>query len=259
MRNLLSLLLLVGTAMAKEDILAYPRAYWENSVTVWFWVAVAIYIIVAVPSIYFMVKYRYRPKENEEGAHIEGNTAIEIVWTVIPTIIVLFLGTYSFANFVKQRNAPEGALEIKVTAFMWGWEFEYPNGKKVYTFFNQVADPEKNIYLMPEKIDDSAKAYIPAGKPIKVYCTSRDVIHSFFVHEARVTEDCVPGRITKMWFQFNKPGEYWVFCREYCGTWHSRMASVLKVVSEDEFNKWLGGQEAQQTAPTNEPAQPVQQ
>ncbi len=64
MRNLLSLLLLVGTAMAKEDILAYPRAYWENSVTVWFWVAVAIYIIVAVPSIYFMVKYRYRQKEN---------------------------------------------------------------------------------------------------------------------------------------------------------------------------------------------------
>ncbi|MEZ0337021.1 MAG: cytochrome c oxidase subunit II transmembrane domain-containing protein [Aquificaceae bacterium] len=118
MKNLFVLLSLVGMAMAKEDILAYPRAYWENSVTVWFWVAVAIYIIVAIPSIYFMIKYRYKPGENEEGAHIEGNTAIEIVWTVIPTIIVLFLGTYSFANFVKQRNAPEGALELKVTAFM---------------------------------------------------------------------------------------------------------------------------------------------
>ena len=258
MKNLILLLSLVGISIASEGLLAYPRAYWENSVTVWFWVAVVIYLIVAIPSIYFMIKYRYKPKENEEGAHIEGNTAIEIVWTVIPTIIVLFLGTYSFANFVKQRSAPEGALELKVTAFMWGWEIEYPNGKKVYTFFNQVADPEKNVYLMPEKIDDSVKAYIPAGKPIKVYCTSRDVIHSFFVHEARVTEDCVPGRITKLWFQFNKPGEYWVFCREYCGTWHSRMATVLKVVNEDEFNKWLGG-EVQQAELTNQPAEPVQQ
>lgn len=258
MKNLLVLLSLAGISMAEEGIFAYPRVYWENSVAVWFWVAVVIYLIVAIPSIYFMIKYHYRPGKNEEGAHIEGNTALEIVWTVIPTIIVLFLGTYSFANFVKQRNAPEGALELKVTAFMWGWEIEYPNGKKVYTFFNQVADPEKNVYLMPEKIDDSVKAYIPAGKPVKVYCTSRDVIHSFFVHEARVTEDCVPGRITKLWFQFNKPGEYWVFCREYCGTWHSRMASVLKVVSEDEFNKWLGG-EAQQSASADQPAQPVQQ
>ena len=258
MKNLILLLSLAGISIASEGLLAYPRAYWENSVTVWFWVSVVIYLIVAIPSIYFMIRYRYKPRENEEGAHIEGSTAIEVVWTVIPIIIVLFLGTYSFANFVKQRNAPEGALELKVTAFMWGWEIEYPNGKKVYTFFNQVADPEKNVYLMPEKIDDSVKAYIPAGKPIKVYCTSRDVIHSFFVHEARVTEDCVPGRITKLWFQFNKSGEYWIFCREYCGTWHSRMATVLKVVNEDEFNKWLGG-EVQQAELTNQPAEPVQQ
>jgi cytochrome c oxidase subunit 2 len=135
--------------------------------------------------------------EREEGEHIEGNTAIEVLWTVIPTIIVLFLGTYSFANFVKQRNAPEDALELKVVAFMWDWEFEYPKGKKVYAFFN----PEG--FTAPEE----QKAYIPAGKPVKVYMTSRDVIHSFFVQPAKITEDAVPGRITKLWFQINKPGE----------------------------------------------------
>jgi cytochrome c oxidase subunit 2 len=203
----------------------------RTSVKVWFWVAVIIYLIVAIPSIYFAIKYRYKKGEREEGEHIEGNTALEVVWTVIPTIIVLFLGTYSFANFVKQRNAPEGALELKVVAFMWGWEFEHPNGKKVYAFFN----PEG--FTAPEE----QKAYIPAGKPVKVYLTSRDVIHSFFVHP--------PGRITKLWFQINKPGEYFVFCREYCGTWHSRMFAILKVVPEEEFNKWLGGAEpAQQTS-----------
>ncbi len=119
MKYLLALLAFTSFVFA-EEVLAYPRAYWENSVKVWFWVAVIIYLIVAIPTIYFIVKYRYKKGEREEGEHIEGNTALEVGWTVIPIIIVLFLGTYSFANFVKQRNAPEGALELKVVAFMWG-------------------------------------------------------------------------------------------------------------------------------------------
>ncbi len=89
MKYLLTLLALTGSVFA-EEVFAYPRAYWENSVKVWFWVAVIIYIIVAIPSIYFAIKYRYRKGEHEEGEHIEGNTALEVVWTVIPTIIVLF-------------------------------------------------------------------------------------------------------------------------------------------------------------------------
>ncbi len=230
-----------------EDILAYPRIYWENSYTVWLYVAVIIYLIVAIPTIFFMIRYKYRKGVNEEGAHIEGNTALEIVWTVIPIILVLFLATYSFANFVKQRNAPEGAMEIKVVGFMWGWEFEYPNGKKVYAFFNSQG------YDAPEE----QKAYIPAGKPIQVYLTSRDVIHSFFVHPAMITEDALPGRITKLWFQINKPGEYFVFCKEYCGTWHSRMFAVLKVVPEEEFNKWLnaGMEQKEQTQENSQVSQ----
>ncbi|WP_041434291.1 cytochrome c oxidase subunit II [Thermocrinis albus] len=230
MRYMLLPLILPLTHVLASEPLAYPRVYWENSVKVWLVVAIAIYILVAIPSIYFAIKYRYRPGQHEEGEHIEGNTALEIVWTVIPTIIVLFLGTYSFANFVKQRNAPEGAMELKVTAFMWGWEVEYPNGKKIFAFFNPDG------FTAPE----DQKVYIPAGKPVKVYLTSRDVIHSFFVHPARITEDAVPGRITHTWFQINKPGEYFVFCREYCGTWHSHMFAILKVVPEGEFNRWLG-------------------
>ncbi len=230
MRNIFALLFLIAGSAFSEEVLAYPRAYWENSFNVWLAVAVAIYIIVAIPAIYFMIKYKYRAGVHEEGEHIEGNTAVEVVWTVIPTILVLFLATYSFANFVKQRNAPEGSMEIKVVGFMWGWEFEYPNGKKVYSFFNPQG------YTASEE----QKAYIPAGKPIKVILTSRDVIHSFFVLPAMITEDAVPGRITHLWFQINKPGEYYVLCREFCGTWHSRMFATLKVVPESEFNAWLG-------------------
>jgi cytochrome c oxidase subunit 2 len=236
MRFLSLLLVFVGSSLAQE-VVAYPKVYWENSYKVWLAVAVIIYLVVAIPALYFMLKYRYREGVHEEGEHIEGNTALEVVWTVIPIIIVLFLATYSFANFVKQRNAPEGAMELKVVGFMWGWEFEYPNGKKVYAFFNPQS------YTAPEE----QKAYIPAGKPVKVILTSRDVIHSFFVLPAMITEDAVPGRLTHLWFQVNKPGEYYVLCREFCGTWHSRMFAVLKVVPEAEFNAWLGTGTPQQT------------
>lgn len=93
----------------------------------------------------------------------------------------------------------------------------------------------------------SRKLTIPAGKPVKVILTSRDVIHSFFVLPAMITEDAVPGRLTHLWFQMNKPGEYYVLCREFCGTWHSHMFAVLKVVPEAEFNAWLSTGTPRQT------------
>ncbi|MCS6997961.1 MAG: cytochrome c oxidase subunit II [Aquificaceae bacterium] len=222
-----------------KEVLAYPANYWQTMYEIWLIISVVIYLVVFLPAAYFLVKYRYRKGINEKAQHVEESKALEVLWTIIPTIVVIYLATQSFAFYRVQRNAPEGALEIKVTAFMWGWEFEYPNGKKVFSFFNSVVDPEKNVYLTTDKVNDMFKAYIPEGRPIKVLCTSRDVIHSFYVHPAKVTEDCVPGRITHLWFQINKPGDYWVFCREYCGTQHSKMAAVLKVVPKEEFENWL--------------------
>ncbi|SHK34154.1 cytochrome c oxidase subunit II [Thermocrinis minervae] len=225
-RFLLLSLLVVGFASAEP--LAYPANLFDNIYYIWLLVSVIIYLIVAIPMLYFMIKYRYKKGENEEGVPIHGNHALEITWTVIPLIIVIYLATQSFAFYKKQRTAPPDSMELKVTGFMWGWEVDYPNGKKVFAFFNDK-------YQIPEE----QKIVIPAGKPVKVLLTSRDVIHSFYVRPAKVMEDAVPGRITHLWFQINKPGEYWVFCREYCGTQHSRMVAILKVVPQAEFDKWV--------------------
>ena len=222
----LAFLMLVGLAHAEP--LAYPAPLWDNIYLIWLAVAVVIYLVVALPMLYFMIKYRYKKGKNEVGEHIHGNHALEITWTVIPLIIVIYLATQSFAYYKDQRTPPADAMEIKVTAFMWGWEVEYPNGKKVYAFF-------KEDYNIPE----DWKIVLPEKKPIKVLLTSRDVVHAFYVHPAKVMEDAVPGRITRLWFQINKPGEYWAFCREYCGTQHSRMVAILKVVPEQEFNAWV--------------------
>ncbi|ADC90135.1 cytochrome c oxidase, subunit II [Thermocrinis albus DSM 14484] len=235
-----ALLTLFTASCALAAPVAEPARYWYNMYYIWLVVAVAIYLIVVIPAIYFAVKYRYR-KGNETAQHVQENHLLEILWTIVPVLIVIYLATQSFAFYRVQRNAPEGAFEIKVTGFMWGWQFQYPNGKQVIAFFNMMEDPQTKEYLPLDKIPDTAKAYIPAGVPIKVLLTSQDVIHSFYVHPAKVMEDAVPGRITHLWFQINQPGEYWVFCREYCGTKHSKMAAVLKVVPKEEFEKWYGG------------------
>jgi len=221
-----------------EQVFAYPANWWGEAVAVWLVVAVVIYIIVAVPGIYFIMRYRFRPGDREVGDHENhGHWGLEALWTIIPTIIVLVLATYSFAVFKKQRTAPPDSMVIKVTGFMWGWETEYLDDrgntvKKVLTVFNPTG------YDLPEE----QKIVVPAGKPVKALLTSRDVIHSFYVMPARITEDMVPGRITHLWFQINEPGEYWIFCREFCGTGHSHMFAKLKVVPPEQFTAWLKGE-----------------
>lgn len=204
-----------GTAAAAEP-LAYPAGQWDHIFGVWLAVAVGIYLIVALPMLYFLWRYRYRPGANECGATEEAGPGIEVLWTVVPLIIVLFLATQSVALYAKQRNAPPGAVEVKVEAMMWAWNFEYPNGKQ-----------------------STAELFVPVGKPVKLRMTSKDVIHSFHVPAAKVMEDVVPGRVTEMWFQMNKPGEYRSFCREYCGTMHAYMLATIKALPEDEFERWL--------------------
>ncbi len=220
-----------------DQVFALPAAWWFDAVKVWLVVAVVIYIVTAIPGVYFIMKYRYKPGEREIGDHErEGHWGLEAAWTIIPTIIVLFLATYSFTVFKLQRTPPKDAMTIKVYGFMWGFQTDYldENGKVIKTVYS---------FYKPDNYDatEQEKIVVPAGKPVKALLTSKDVIHSFYVMPARITEDMVPGRITHLWFQINKPGEYWIFCREYCGTGHSHMFAKLKVVPPEEFTAWLRG------------------
>jgi len=250
MKRLFGVLLLSGLSFAEEtsaQVLARPYDLWNTIYKIWLVIAVVIYAVVAIPSIYFMIKYRFKPGEREVGdREHEGHWGLEALWTIVPLIIVLYLATHGFALFTQMRKPPENALELKVTGFAWGWIFQYPNGKMVVA--SAIRDTEDKKCKPGEcyKVDGALQqyAYIPAGVPIKVLLTSQDVVHSFYVRAAGVTQDAVPGRTTYLWFQINKPGEYWVFCREYCGQWHSRMFAKLKVVPKEEFERWLKGEVA---------------
>lgn len=205
----------VGTALAGEP-LALPASNWDLMYHIWLIIAVVIYLIVALPMLYFLRKYRYQAGINEVGSTEEGGVGLEVFWTVVPLMIMIYLASQSFALYSTTRNAPADSMPIKVEAAMWSWTFEYANGKK-----------------------SVAEMYVPVGKPVKLLMTSKDVVHSFHIRDAKTMEDVVPGRVTELWFQFNQPGDYQTYCREYCGTAHAYMQATIKAVPQEEFDAWL--------------------
>ncbi len=180
-----------------------------------FIVAISVFFLLLVTGfmIYFVI--RYSKKRNPVSSNITGNTTLEVLWTVIPTILVLAIFWYGLIGFNTMRNPPPDSMVIQVTARMWQWSFEYPNKKKTDTLL-----------------------YVPLGKPIKCEIHSVDVNHSFYIPAYRVKEDAIPGRTNYMWFLPNEVGEYWIECAEYCGLNHSYMRGKVIVMPVDEFTKW---------------------
>ncbi len=169
-------------------------------------------VLITFLLIFFIVKYN--KKRHRVPKDIHGNTTLEVVWTVIPTILVLFMFYFGWKGFEYIRNAPEDALHVKVTARMWSWMFEYDNGLKTDTL------------------------YVPVNRPVQLELNSLDVIHSFFIPAFRIKEDAVPGMTNTLWFKASEPGDYDVLCAEYCGLRHAYMLSKVKAMPAEQFAVW---------------------
>jgi cytochrome c oxidase subunit 2 len=177
-------------------------------------ICVGLLLIVTFFMILFLIKYN--KKSHPKPEVVKENTTIEVIWTVIPTLLVAFMFYLGWVNFEYVRNPPRDAQTIHVIAQQWQWLFQYENGK------------QSNVLT------------VPVGKPIKLLMTSRDVIHSLYIPAFRVKEDCVPGFQTHLWFTANETGSFDLFCTEYCGVGHSHMRSKVEVVSAEDFKKWYG-------------------
>ena len=173
-----------------------------------------LWIAITIAMVYFL--WRYHEKRNPQAADIRGNLKLEIIWMVIPLIIVLSMFYYGWESYMGLRNVPPDALNIDVKARMFDWEFDYPSGKQ-----------SQNVMVVPE------------GKAVRLNIESEDVIHSISIPAFRIKVDAVPGLPTYAWFQADKPGEYTVFCTEYCGVGHSDMTATLKIVPYEEYKEWL--------------------
>lgn len=181
-----------------------------------FWLSVVLFILVIGPGAWFVYKYRLKPGEDAKPTpRITHHLGLELTWSVIPLILLIIIGIWSFWDFMALAIPPAEAEEIYVTGYKWGWRIEHRDGTK-----------ELN------------ELHIPEGKTVKLIMTSEDVIHSFFVPDFRVKHDLPPGRYTSLWFTPVGTGEHQVFCTEYCGDGHSGMLAKIHVMPKDKYAEW---------------------
>jgi cytochrome c oxidase subunit 2 len=173
---------------------------------------------VTIAMIYFAIKYK-RKSDDDETPLITHNNTLEITWSVIPLLLVFIVFGWGYKGWLNLKTVPDNAYEIQVSAYKWGWTFEYETGAQVG---NEV--------------------HVPAGRPVKLVMQSQDVLHSFFVPDFRIKQDVLPNRYTYVWFQAEETGESQIFCTEYCGTSHSNMLAKVIVHTQDDFEAWLGEQ-----------------
>jgi cytochrome c oxidase subunit 2 len=177
----------------------------------------AIFFTAIVTTLaYFVVRYRRRSAGQRTSA-MHGNTKIEVVWAVIPAILLIVIFAWGYRDFLYLAVAPRDAIEVRVTGQKWSWTFDYPS--------DGISTNELTV---------------PAGRPVKLVMSSMDVIHSFYVPAFRVKRDVLPNRYTVMWFEALEPGTYDVMCAEYCGTGHSQMLTKVHVVGDKEYEDWVG-------------------
>lgn len=163
--------------------------------------------------------FRYHRSQNDKSAYIPHNALAETIWTVIPTIIFVGIAVWGLFAYFEAEKVPNDALKIKVTGKQWLWEFTY----------------EKDGLEM----NTADVMYVPVNKPVVLEMTATDVLHSFFIPSFRVKRDTVPGMKTRVTFTATKKGDFTIYCTEFCGTSHSRMRGIVRVVSEERYNRWL--------------------
>lgn len=198
---------------------------WQVEYLYFYLLLISLFFIVGIGTVIFIFAVKFRAKEkfaSPEGPH--GSIVLETTWSVIPFIIsmTIFLGG-SFV-FYNQYRMPEEAMDVYVVGKQWMWKIQHTSGQR-----------------------EINELHVPVGRKVKLTMTTEDVIHSFFIPAFRTKADVVPGRYTYLWFEATEPGEYHLFCAEYCGLNHSGMIGKVIVMEQRDFDNWLSGNVSGQT------------
>ncbi|MXU66849.1 cytochrome c oxidase subunit II [Oceanomicrobium pacificus] len=188
---------------------------------------------------------RYNKRANPEPARFTHNTAIEIAWTLIPVVILIFIGAFSLPVLFKQLNVPEPDVTIKATGNQWYWSYDYADAETEFTFDAlMLAKDELAEYGYDESdylLATDNPVVVPVNKVVHMLVTASDVIHAWTIPSFGVKIDAVPGRLNETWFKAEKEGIYFGQCSELCGKDHAYMPIVVKVVSEEAYAAWIEG------------------
>jgi cytochrome c oxidase subunit 2 len=205
------------------------------------WIITGITVFVTGLLIYVIV--RYNRKSNPVPASFTHNSPIEVAWTIVPIVVLVFIGAFSLPVLFKQQEIPEGDIHIKVTGYQWYWGYEYTDHELGFDSFLLAREElEEYGYSQDEYLlaTDTA-VVVPINKVVVMDITGADVIHSWTIPAFGVKQDAVPGRIAQLWFAAEKEGIYFGQCSELCGKSHAYMPITVKVVSQKVYDEWLAG------------------
>lgn len=174
-----------------------------------------IILFLIVVGTMFLFVFKYHKKRHPRAVSIHGNVPLEILWTVIPVLLVLYMFYLGWTGYIQTRVIPKNAMDVKVIARQWSWSFQYDNGKQSDTLF------------------------LPQGRPIKCLLSSVDVIHGFYIPAFREKQDVIPGRVRYMMLYPEHVGNYEITCSQYCGLDHALMATRMIVIPKDKFDRWV--------------------
>lgn len=217
------------------------------------WVCLAIFVVVF--GVMFYSVFAHRKSKGAVAAHFHENTTIEIIWTLIPFLILGFMAWPATKTVLAMKDASNPDMTIKVTAYQWKWQYDYLNdGVKFYSTLStprseigspgEPGKPVSEHYLL----ETDNNVVVPVGKKIRLLITANDVIHGWYVPQLGVNQYGIPGFIKDSWFQANEPGVYRGQCSQICGKEHGYMPIVVEAKSAEDYAAWVKEQKAKQAA-----------
>lgn len=217
---------------------------WFNHYTLWFIVPITLLVLVLL----VLVVVKFRASANPVPSRTSHNTAIEIIWTLGPVLVLFFLAIPSFNLLNAQLQLPDADMTVKATATQWQWNYEYEGTPAPVAFDSYLLkDPDRaaagktDLATYPRLLAVDNEMVIPVGKTVRMLVTAApsDVIHAFAMPAFGIKIDAVPGRLNETWFKAENEGLYYGQCSELCGKDHAFMPIAIRVVSEDKYNAWL--------------------
>ena len=206
------------------------------------WLLVLITIITLfVTGLMVWIAVRFNYKSNPTPRTFTHNSPLEVAWTIVPIVILVFVGAFSLPILFKQQEIPEADITIKVTGYQWYWGYEYVDDGVAFDSFMLARDElEEFGYSQNEyRLATDTSVVVPVGATIVMQLTGADVIHSWTIPAFGVKQDAVPGRLAQLWFAAEREGIYFGQCSEICGKDHAFMPITVKVVSQETYDDWL--------------------
>lgn len=191
---------------------------------------------------------RYNKKSNPVPAKWAHNTPIEVLWTVVPVLILMVISIFSFRLLFAYHDMPKPDLTIKATGYQWYWGYEYPDQKIPEFISNVLPEAKADAAGKPYLLAATEPLVVPVNKTVRVQVTGADVIHAFAVPSFGIITDAIPGRLNETWFNAERIGVYYGNCRELCGVDHAFMPIEVHVVSQADFDAWVATKNGSATA-----------